>query len=83
MDFSDSITDVRLAYCWHRIHHILTSRYDRIMGEQVTDKLMTDHDKYFAMIGAILLHELHNSRELRRKIKGTKLEYKLLKIMKP
>jgi hypothetical protein len=53
------------------------------MGEQVNDKIMTDHDKYFAMIGAILLHELHNSRELRRKIKGTKLEYKLLKIMKP
>ena len=44
---------------------------------------MTTDDKYFAMIGAILLHELHNSRELRRKIKGTKLEYKLLKIMKP
>ena len=79
MDFSNSITDVRLAYCWHRIHHIPISRYDTIMGEQE----MTTDDKYFAMIGAILLHELHNSRELRRKIKGTKLEYKLLKIMKP
>jgi hypothetical protein len=49
------------------------------MGEQA----MTDQDKYFAMIGAILLRELHNSRELRRKIKGTALEKKLIKIMKP
>jgi hypothetical protein len=49
------------------------------MGEQE----MTTDDKYFAMIGAILLQELHNSRSLRRKIKGTQLEQKLITIIKP
>ena len=44
---------------------------------------MTTDDKYFAMIGAILLQELHNSRSLRRKIKGTQLEQKLITIIKP
>lgn len=44
---------------------------------------MTTEDKYFAMIGAILIKELHDSRSLRRKIKGTQLEQKIITIIKP
>ena len=43
---------------------------------------MSDQDMYLAMIGAILIQELHGSRELRRKISGTMLEKKLKNILK-
>lgn len=55
------------------------------MGEQEVKqkpRVMTDKDIYFAMIGALLLHELQSSRELRRKISGTALERKLKNIIK-
>ena len=50
------------------------------MGEQEIKKeerIMSDKDMYFAMIGAVLIQELSASRELRRKISGTMLEKKL------
>lgn len=55
------------------------------MGEQEVKqkpRVMTDKDIYFAMIGALLLHELQASRQLRRKISGTELESKLKNIIK-
>jgi len=42
-------------------------------------KIMTDQDRVFASIGAILVMELRSSRDLRRKIRGTNLENKLKK----
>jgi len=55
------------------------------MGEQEIkqeERIMTDTDRYYAMIGALLLAELHSSRLLRRKISGTNLEKKLKNILK-
>ena len=55
------------------------------MGKQEVKKeerIMSDQDMYFAMIGAVLIQELSASRELRRKISGTMLEKKLKNILK-
>lgn len=55
------------------------------MGEQEVkqeERIMSDKDMYFAMIGAVLIQELSTSRTLRRKISGTNLEKKLKNILK-
>lgn len=38
--------------------------------------------KLFERLGAICMHEFYSSRKLRRKIKGTKLEYLIIKVLK-
>jgi hypothetical protein len=43
---------------------------------------MTEKDIKMAMIGAIVLQELHDDRTLRRKLRGTQLEQKLKYIIR-
>lgn len=43
---------------------------------------MTEQDIKMAMIGAIVLQELHDDRGLRRKLRGTQLEQKLKYIIR-
>ena len=43
---------------------------------------MTEKDIKMAMIGAIVLQEIHDDRGLRRKLRGTQLEQKLKYIIR-